>query len=396
MKSKLGKLKKIETTDYSSYKGLLKKKIIAELGKSNTICNYILIDSMVLNWKGEEPNEDQPLFYLGQTMAWKKDIKSSKEMDLKAYSYGQCKLLQVGTTVQVFLCPEKGKLTQATLLKPIKKIFKTFKPKVFFEVVATLDEVDTFMKDKQQSKKEIKQDIHVLEDETTVSSAEVLQTIGTDLQKYHVAMTKLNTAIDKAIDQAAKTPLLVKQNQILKRLKHLCASWTTEIEPQAASLIIDEEHKTWQKIYQKWQIFFAKRKVAKGGDSSNQDAIKAEEEHIYAKALEDLEQFQNNLEKGDVIDPSVIETNIENLEQHLTQWKAFVKGKKITFPEELKALEELLVEMRSDWKTFKPLMENYHQKAEALDEALEGTDVDLVNTLYKELESINEQMASLA
>lgn len=390
MKAKLGKLKAIETTQYNGYKGLLKKKILAGLSQPDMILDYLLIDSEMLSWNGESPTDDQPLFYLGQTTSWKKDIKASKDMTLKNYSYGQCKLIQVGTSVQVALCPEKGKLTQAALLKPIKKIFKTFKPKVFFEVVANLDEVETLASEdgsEGQSSKNTS---------TGLEGTDLLTSIGTDLHKYHLAVNKIKAALKGASTQEEKMPLQVKQSKVLKRLKHLCDAWKTDIEPQAKTLIVDKESETWQKIYQNWKVFFAKRKEAKTGDSSNEDAVKAEEERIYTKALADLEHFQNNLEKGDLIDPSVIESNIENLEQHLAQWKAFVKDKKVAFPEELKALEEILAEMRSDWKTFKPLMENYHKKAAALDKALEGADVDLVNALYEELESINEQIASLA
>lgn len=63
----------------------------------------------------------------------------------------------------------------------------------------------------------------------------------------------------------------------------------------------------------------------------------------------DLEQFCDNLQKGDLIGPSVVETNLDNLNGHLDKWKAFVEDKEASFPKELRELEAILKKSREDW-----------------------------------------------
>lgn len=382
MKAKLGKLDAVNATNYGSYKALFKKKVkeISEDPKTNGICDYVLVSGAYLSWNGASESETQPLLFLGQKTSWIKEIKASKTMNLKAYSYGTCKLVKVGSDVEIALCPEKGKLTQDTLLKPLKKIFKSFKPKTYLEVVADLNEVES------STTGGVEED---------ASGLSLLKSIGGDLLKYHLAIEKIKKAIAATTTEDEKRSLLVKQNEVLKRLKHLCASWTTDIAPQAAELIKDKESETWEKIYQKWSSFFEKRKAAKEGNSSDEDAIKAEEENIYTKAVKDLKAFYDNLRKGELIDPSVIETNIENLEEHLDKWKAFVNNKKPFFPNELKVLEGKLKKIKTDWSLLKPLIKSYFVKKEALDKVLDSGDTKLIRSLFKELESINNEIVNV-
>ena len=77
-------------------------------------------------------------------------------------------------------------------------------------MVADLNEVETSTSDTA-----------VLDGEAH-SGNELLQSIGPDLQKYHLAVNKIKASIAAAKTEEEKMPLLVKQNQVLKRLKHLC------------------------------------------------------------------------------------------------------------------------------------------------------------------------------
>lgn len=382
MKAKLGKLDAVKGLNYNSYQALVKKTVAEILSDASTngISDYVLVGGEHLTWGGVAGKADQPLLYLGKKNTWEKDLKASKTMDLKAYSYGTCKVVKIGTDIQISLCPEKGKLTQDSLLKPIKKVFKAFKPKTFFEVVSDLETVESSAGSEANSE---------------ASGKELLQTIGVDLQKYHVAIEKVKKVIAAAKSEEEKTPLLVKQNKLLRGLKHLVASWKTDIAPEAASLITDKESETWQKIYQKWNVFFEKRKAAKEGTTTDQDGVKAEEERIYTKALGDLQQFSDNLEKGDLIDPSIIETNVKNLEGHLNKWKTFVEGKKSSFSEELKELEVILKRSRDDWETMKPLLITYDNKNKELNKAIDAFDLDLANSLNVEMEEINNKIKNL-
>jgi hypothetical protein len=381
MKAKLGKLASIEKMKYASYQSIFRKtlKEVLNDAKADGISDYVLVNGAHLSWKGAEATEEQPLLYLGHSNTWKKDLKANKEMDLKAYSYGTCKIVQVGSNIEIALCPEKGKLTQDSLLKPLKKIFKSFKPKTFFEVVSNLSAVESSENSTSDT---------ATTDESPEQS--LLSTIGKDLQKYHLAVEKIKKTIAAAKTEEEKMPLLIKQNQILKRLKHLCTSWTTDIRPQADVLITDKTSETWQKIYQKWNAFFESRTAAKEGTSTDKDARKAEEERIYTKALGDLDQFYDNLEKGDLIDPSVIESNIENLEGLYNKWKNFVGKEASAFDGELELFEEILNNLREEWKEEKSKMEAYHKATLKLDKALES------DASEKEIEKLLEEVELLA
>ncbi|BDS13815.1 hypothetical protein [Aureispira anguillae] len=374
MKAKLGKLDAIKNTKYSGYQSLLKKEIIAVLKdpKAKGLCDYVLVSGQHLTWGGDSPSEDQPLLYLGQKNTWEKDLKADKKIDLKAYSYGTCKLVKVGADVQIALCPEKGKLTQDTLLKPLKKVFKSFKPKTFLEVVSDLNTVETSTSETTTL------------DEVEQSAKEILQTIGTDLQKYHLAIEKIKQSISKVKTEEEKMPLLVKQNQILKRIKHLCASWTTDIAPQAEQLVLDKTSETWQKIYQKWNAFFEKRQAAKTGKTQDQNAMQAEEERIYTKALGNLQQFVSNLEKGNLIDPSVIDSNISNMEEQLKKWKEFAKNKS-TFPKELKLFEEKVDSIKDGWKKERSRYAAFSKAKKLINEKIEAGDFVAAQKLLDQL-----------
>ena len=301
---------------------------------------------------------EKPLLFLDQNYnSLVKEVKASKELDLKTYSYGSCKVTQVGTDVTIYLCPEKGKLTQPALLKPLKKIFKGFKPKLFFEVVAELESIAVEANDTA-----------VLE-EGSSSALPRAKAIGQNLLKYH----QLFQASDKKVKAADKSDpkrnkLLIQRTKVLQHLKHLCAAWTEEIQPQQDQLPLKAN---WGKLYTHWSAFFAKRQAAKEGKSEAIDARKAEEERLYVKAVEDLERFFDDLEKGKTVDPSIIENDIQTLETHLVEWQQFAKGKS-AFSAELEAIEEQVVEILEDWKEEKPKMEAYFEAVQRLEQAVKN------------------------
>lgn len=386
MKSKLGKLKKVEVTQYTGFKSLLKKSILAALNDpSNSILNYVMITGEQLPWKCGGQVAEKPLFFLDESYnSLVKDVKATKELDLKTYSYGACKVEQVGTDVTIYLSPEKGKLTQPSLLKPLKKIFKTFKPKVFFEIVADLESVEI-----DSSNPDLLEDEEGTGPPSDTQTTEIsprVQSIGENLLKYHQkfqAIDKKVRSLDKSDPKRNK--FLVNRTKVLKHIKHLCTAWTEEISPQQAELNLEAN---WEKLYTHWSTFFAKRKAAKEGTSTDQDAIKIEEERLYTKALADMERFFTDLEKGKTVDPSVIESDIQSLETHLAEWKKFAKGKS-AFPAELKEMEKHLANVQSQWKKEKIRIEAYHKAVQQLDKALESEASEKeVIKLYKAAEAL--------
>ena len=305
-----------------------------------------------------------------------KDVKASKELDLKNYSYGRCKITQVGTDITIYLCPEKGKLTQPALLKPISKIFKGFKPKVFFEVVAELEDIATSTNDTT-----------VLEggEDTTLLR---VKTIGQNLLKYHQLFQVVDKKV-KATDKAdpQRNELMIQRTKVLKHLKHLCAAWKEEIAPQQDQLSLETN---WGKVYTHWSAFFAKRQAAKEGKAEAVDARKAEEERLYVKAVEDMERFFEDLEKGYTVDPSIIENDIQALETHLAQWQQFAKGKS-AFSAELEAMEEQVNNIQIEWKEERAQMEAYNQAVQKLEAALKAAaSKEVITKLYQAVELLND------
>lgn len=386
MKAKLGKLKKIEVTQYTGFRSILKKSVFATLNAPESITlSYVLIAGEHLNWKCGGLVADKPLLFFDENSnALIKDIKASKELNLKTYSYGTCKMEQVGTDVTIYLCPEKGKLTQPSLLKPISKIVKAFKPKLFFEIVADLESIKP--EASNTALLEGNEGTGPPSNTQTTETPPRVQSIGESLLKYHQKFQAIDKKV-KSLDKSdpKRNKLLVNRTKVLKHLQHLCAAWTEEISPQQVELNLEAN---WEKVYTRWSTFFAKRKAAKEGTSTDQDAIKIEEERLYTKALADMERFFDDLEKGKTVDPSIIENDIQSLETHLAEWKKFAKGKS-AFPAELKEMEKHLASVQNQWKKEKIRIEAYHKAVQKLDKALESEASEKeVIKLYKAAEAL--------
>lgn len=397
MKAKLGKLKQIDTTQYSGFRSLLKKSVIATLKtpSNNGIINYVMVTGEQLNWKCGGKVTEKPLLFLDENYnSLVKDVKAEKALDLKTYSYGACKVTQVGTDVTVYLCPEKGKLTQPALLKPLKKIFKEFKPKIFFEVVAELGAVEASPSNPDLLEEEgspsapaaasVSDSAAAAPDKKAAKMRARAKAIGQNLIKYHQLFQASDKKI-KAVDKGdpKRNKLMVQRTKTLKHIKHLCSAWSEEVNPQQDQLKLEAN---WEKVYAHWSSFFAKRKAAKTGASDEVDARKTEEERLYMKVMEDMERFSEDLEKGKTVDPSIIENDIQALETHLAQWQKFAKGKS-AFPEELKAMEGHLAHIKTEWKEEKAKIEVYHKAVQKLDRALEtNASEEEVMKLYKEAE----------
>lgn len=111
---------------------------------------------------------------------------------------------------------------------------------------------------------------------------------------------------------------------------------------------------------------------------------------FYVQAVEDLERFFEDLENGKTIDPAVIEKDIQALEKHLKAWQNFAKGQS-AFPDDLKAMEEHLIQIKGEWKEEKGNMVAYYNAAQKLDKALgSGASVEEVMKLYQDIESLTK------
>jgi len=247
---------------------------------------------------------------------------------------------------------------------------------MFFEIVADLTTISADV---------VAEDISALESGNN-NLAGRAKAIGLNLIQYHNQFKVLDKnikALDKTNPKLQK--LRVQRNKILKHIKHLTAAWTEDIKPDQDQLSLETN---WVELYNYWATFFAKQKAAKEGKTTDVDAQKVAEERIYAKALEDLERFSDDLSKGSTIDPDIIENDIITLEKHLSDWQQFSKDKS-AFPDELKAMEAHLKTIQAAWKVEKPKMQAYHEVVQRLEQALEvGSSEEEIQTLYQEMETL--------
>jgi hypothetical protein len=251
--------------------------------------------------------------------------------------------------------PIKGKATETRHLKLLQKGFKKHRPKVFLEVVADLDEVETTA-------------VEIALDEDTDLETEFNE-LGKELYKYHVLTLKIREALETAA-VAKSQRLKIKYKQILNRLKNLCINWEEDIAPHQQTLVQSEEAEIWVRIYEKWSAYFEKLKAAKEGRTQDLEALKLAEERLYTKTLEDLEQLFVGIENSKLLDPSVIETELQNLHTHVQNWKEFIADKEGQYTAELEAVEAQMESLDQEWLKFRPDVERYHEASIELQEAI--------------------------
>lgn len=377
MESKLKKLDSLAKIDYNGYQKLVKASWVDLVGPEEV--GFALVEGSKLPWKNatDKQKEDQPMLYLGPLNKWKSELNSSKDLELANYSYGSSKVVQVGKDIHVYMVPAKGKATDEKHLKNIKKALKKFKPRIFLEVVSELSAVES-------------SGAEVSIDENTSIEVEFNE-LGQELQKYHTLTVKIKKAMDGAAP-AERQKLQIKYKQVLNRLKNLCMNWTEDILPHADELVKEGPGVTWAKIYQKWNAYFDKRQAAKEGKSDDVEGRKLEEERLYTKTLEDIDQFFTAIEHSDDLDTSVIDVDLMNLKTHLEDWKSFVGNKESNYPNELKAVEEQMQELEKEWAEYQPLLKRYHKATALLQDATEAGDTAKIGRLTKGLAQVVQQI----
>ncbi|MFK7798053.1 MAG: hypothetical protein AB8E82_11415 [Aureispira sp.] len=382
METKLKKLESLKKLDYSAYEKLLKTSWPDLMADSTAVLGYALVDGQHLPWKGVKPEAkpNQPMLYVGPITKWKMELNGSA-IDLKGYSYGACKVVPVGQDVHVYLAPQKGKLTDEKLLKPLKKTLKKFKPKVFLEVVADLSLVEV----EPQTQGTLSDDAPI---------AKVVQKLAQEIQQYHLATNKIKKLIATAKPEE-KAKLQVKYQSILRKLKHICVDWKEQVVPQTEAASNEQAFANGQKIFQHWQGFFDKRKEAKLGTGGGTEGAKAEGNRLYTKVLSDLEQLFVGIEQSTQLDSSVIESELQNLNTHLENWKKFIANKESQYTEELKAVEAQMQQLNQDFDLFKPHLQEYDKVSLALKQAKEAGNEEEIQRLTTAVEESVKQLSNL-
>lgn len=380
MENKLKELESLENIEYDRYEKLLKDSL-KEIAKTGAAIEFALVDGVVLPWKDAtvEEKEMQPFLYLGDLTRWKTELRAA-DLELEEYSYGVCKVVQVGKNMHVYMVPEKGKATETRHLKLLQKGFKKHRPKVFLEVVADLDKVETTA-------------VETAIDDNMDMETEFKE-LGKELYKYHVLTVKIREAMETA-DIAQGQRLKIKFKHILNRLKDLCISWEEDIVPHQEVLVQGEDAEIWVRIYEKWSAYFEKLQAAKEGRTQDQEALKLAEERLYTKTLEDLEQLFAGIENSSLLDPSVIETELQNLHTHVENWKEFIADKESQYIAELEAVEAQMESLDQEWSKFRPYVENYYEASLELEEAIIANNQSDVEQLTARVVAIEQQIYNL-
>ena len=363
MKTKLGTPDKVKNLSYSNY-GALLKKALPPLHNAPEPESYVMISGAKLPWKGAPNNPEQPLFYVGDIKQWVKWLKTQKTITLDDYSFGLCKLTLEGDKAQVRLLSEKGKLAKPTALKEVQKVFKTMKPKVFFEAVEAFDApvVDTAPQ------------------QDTKAQLALAQTLTERHQQFVMVQKRLQTTTDPK--QKATTEATRKK--LLQALQQACLQWQQQVVKVGTNVAANPELQKGQQLYERW----AKQLKLDTGAPQETTAPNSTIQQLAQQAVKDRihleESFSDTLHTA-----PQIEKHIVDLKKLVQQWSNTVKTARQTPSEELQAMQEYIQYAEQDWKVLKPLYTDWFALQQRI--KTEG----YTEERYRQLTQLTQQMQNI-
>ena len=231
--------------------------------------DYILIAGEQLSWKENPQSAEQPLFYVGNTKDWVKWAKSNKAVNLKDYSYGQCRLSLDGDKATVQLLAEKGQLAKPQTLKPLQKVFKRMKPKVFFEVV---------------------------EGWTEISSPTVALELAKTFLTQHKQFTALQQQFEKseaAGEGAEVIRLSADRRRLASSLRQTTVQWKADVVDSDLDYTSNPALQQGQKIYEHWDGKLNKRSASKKARTKSPTDVLAQKRKEFE--AEELKHYEGCL-----------------------------------------------------------------------------------------------------
>lgn len=361
MKTKLGSVKKLEGLSYNNYEGLLKKTLPSLDGETEPL-DYILIAGEQLDWKEQPKSEEQPLFYVGNTKDWVKWIKGSKTITLKDYCYGTCQITLEGDKANVQLLPEKGQLAKPQTLKPLAKVFKRMKPKVFFEVVEGWPEATSQVTAEAGS-----------EDASTAAALELAKTFLTQ-HKQFTALQQQFEKSEAAGEGAQVIRLAADRRGLLSSLRQTTGQWKTDVMDADLEYSSNPALQQGQKLYDHWDAKLNKRPASKkAAPQSSTDplaekrkAFEAEELNYYENVLRNFEQYINDFD-GDQT-PDDINQNLLKYAANINTWRAASRKAGLPPSETLTNFTEEYRKALDAWKGMQPFYTDWWDKKTALEQ----------------------------
>lgn len=352
MKMKLGAIDKLEKLSYENYELLLKKELPSFVDQIDPI-EYMLISGSVLPWKDGSTSDETPMLYLGDTDKWIKWIRAQKNVDLDDYSYGVCRVTLANDKAQVALLPEKGKLTTPTNLKAIQRVFKTMKPKVFFEVVEELESIEAQEEPTSQS------DV----------PARPMQ-LALALIKRHQQLVQVLQQLKTATDPPLVAEANVNRQKLVALLRQLLPEWQTLVVVPNVDTSTDDLLAKGQQLYDYWmkQLKLAVDEPA---------PVEAPLQETYHQQLTEWQELIDSViaEAGA---PSRIEQYIDGLAKDVHQWEKEAIPKAA-----LATAQQTLAKLQTDWATIKEAYAHWQQLYLQVEEDSENV------ALLKALEDAN-------
>lgn len=297
-----------------------------------------------------------PLLIFGMNNAWKEHIKThkwDKSTEAKQTAIGTLKMM--GNQLELLL--NRGKITPANFKKAIKQ--NTVLKQYQWTFVEAFPEATEVEEERGLADNGL---------EATVTALE------TSFQKLGTQFKQLTAALKKDLPSKEQQQYLLARRKVLKRLKYTIKEWETLVQEEADALPTLPNYATTLKAYQQWSALLAKLKAAKHQQNDELDAIELEEEQLYASALHDIENFNASL--AGVLEVDVVESAVAKLSKHLQQWQAMTNnGQQGKLQANFEALQGRYQDILNAWKTLKPLLTEWHQYKEAIEDLQEKGEV---------------------
>ncbi|MGH1334916.1 MAG: hypothetical protein ACRBFS_02235 [Aureispira sp.] len=312
-----------------------------------------------------------PLLVIGMNNAWKEHIKAekwAKSPENKKTAIGHLR----SEDLQLSLVLEQGSITNNNFQKAIKN--STVLKKYTWTLVEKLeDQEDVLEEDKNE--------------DNSIETA--LKQLLDSFQKREKIFKTLSAAIKKTTGKEQRQYLL-KRRKVLKRLKVNTREWTELSQEANATLQATPIYQDNLQQYQQWTALFAKMEAAKTQESADPESLELEEEQLYAKTLNDVQNFNSSL-KG-VKEVDTIEEAVAKLGKHIQQWESMTnQGQKGKLAANFQVLQEQSATIQEGWNILKPILSQWHdykEQIEALQDKGETPSEALINNFLNSNERL--------
>lgn len=236
-------------------------------------------------------------------------------------------------------------------------------------------------------------EVEALPEKELEAALKAMHKYGDGLVKGYQTILTIRAEMETA-SKEEQTKLLIRYSKGSKVMKKLCVAWDKQVKPYANILVDDPKTEEYENAYLDWSNIIEQRRKAKRGEGENVSAVSMMEEHIYAKALVDVENFWDAFNNKELVRHDFIDNEVKTLEKHFLKWQGYIakNGGKSCMPNELKAMERMLDNVRKDWGKARPTLLSYQKAYDAFDNALAKGDTERAKQLLMEMELLTSKI----